>query len=371
MLSSKQNLDPSSGAEILARSIETNNVEQLRSILATGVDVDATNSNGTTALMRAASRGQLQMVRALVSYGADPNRVRHDKFSALALAAFFGHADVVKFLVENGANRNTATRWGTSPQMWASARTFRLVAQYLGNSPSERPTTATREDSRPGTRSANRDRPLPIPYRKTFTAQVAAEKALADNHTSNTVVEVEAHEPQPLPTPPIPEMTSSVPFSLRLALSISVLLLIAVSIGFVFTRNQRMPPTTIQPAAETARTTAVVENTVTEAPKSQIPAMAEASINSNHSDVTKAQVTSTPKHRLQRPHSDNVSNNQGSTPLSREPKVTTQVATGSSSASSPVKPALDQRIPKQAPMTTQLLNSVEGTQTKRKVIQWP
>ena len=115
----------------LWRVAETNDILALERILSTGVDVNACNEHGTTALMRAAYTGRLHMVKALIARGADPNAVRHDDFTPLTLAAFFGYSDIVRALVQAGAETTRVTRNGTSARMWASARTFAKVAEYL------------------------------------------------------------------------------------------------------------------------------------------------------------------------------------------------------------------------------------------------
>jgi hypothetical protein len=81
--------------------------------------------------MRAARAGHAEMVRALLECGADPNVARNDKFTALALAAFFGHTEIVRVLMEHGAKTEVVTRSGTSPRMWAAARTFKETACCL------------------------------------------------------------------------------------------------------------------------------------------------------------------------------------------------------------------------------------------------
>src|SRR5206468_3508796 len=111
---------------------ENGETRRLKEVLDTDTDIDAANSEGVTALMRAAAHGRTEMVEALIGRGADINATRADGFTALALAAFFGHAEVVRILVEHGADLSAATRFGTSADMWASARSFRHVAQYLG-----------------------------------------------------------------------------------------------------------------------------------------------------------------------------------------------------------------------------------------------
>ena len=115
----------------LWRVAEDGDTDALAGILSRGVDVDARNEHGMTALMRAAHNGHERMVRALLEHGADPNITRNDKFTALALAAFFGHTETVRILIENGAKTEIVTRSGTSPKMWATARTFTEAARCL------------------------------------------------------------------------------------------------------------------------------------------------------------------------------------------------------------------------------------------------
>src|ERR1043165_10024269 len=116
----------------LWRVAEDGDVEELAPLLRRVPDINACNEHGVTALMRAAQHGRVKMVRALLEHGADTNIKRNDKFTALALAAFFGHTAVVRVLMEHGADSKASTRNGTSPQMWASARTFNEVVDQLG-----------------------------------------------------------------------------------------------------------------------------------------------------------------------------------------------------------------------------------------------
>ncbi|HEU4870369.1 MAG TPA: ankyrin repeat domain-containing protein [Pyrinomonadaceae bacterium] len=121
----------------LWRVAESGDVNELAAILSRGVNVNARNEHGMTALMRAARHGNAAIVRELLEHGADPNIARNDKFTALALAAFFGHTETVRILIEYGAKTEIVTRSGTSPRMWATARTYSEVARCF-----ERPVTA-------------------------------------------------------------------------------------------------------------------------------------------------------------------------------------------------------------------------------------
>jgi hypothetical protein len=130
---------PDAATLALWRVAEHGEVDELIDVLPRVPDINACNEHGVTALMRAAQNGRVKMVRALLEHGADANIKRNDKFTALALAAFFGHTDVVRTLMEHGADLKASTRSGTSPQMWATARTFNEVVNQLEKPLAARP----------------------------------------------------------------------------------------------------------------------------------------------------------------------------------------------------------------------------------------
>lgn len=142
----------------LWRLAESGDTGALAGILSHGVDVNARNEHGMTALMRAAHYGHDRMVRALLEHGADPNITRNDKFTALALAAFFGHTETVRILIENGAKTEIVTRSGTSPKMWATARTFSEVARCF-EQPKRVPAAAVPAAAKPALV------PVPVPVK--------------------------------------------------------------------------------------------------------------------------------------------------------------------------------------------------------------
>jgi hypothetical protein len=113
----------------LWRAAESGDVNEVAAILSRGVNVNARNEHGMTALMRTARNGHAPVVRVLLDQGADPNIARNDKFTALALAAFFGHTETVRILIDHGAKTEVVTRSGTSPRLWATARTFTETAR--------------------------------------------------------------------------------------------------------------------------------------------------------------------------------------------------------------------------------------------------
>ena len=131
----KQRVSSNGATEELWCVADAGEVDKLARILERGADVNACNEHGMTALMRAANHGHVQMVRALLQHGADPNVTRSDKFTALALAAFFGHTETVRVLIEHGAKSEVVTRFGTSPRMWAAARTYDEAARCIEKPP--------------------------------------------------------------------------------------------------------------------------------------------------------------------------------------------------------------------------------------------
>lgn len=123
---------PNAATRELWRVAESGAIDDLAAVLPQA-DINARNEHGMTALMRAAYHGRVQMVRELLDHGADPNVTRNDNFTALSLAAFFGHAEIVDILMRHGANTDVATRFGTSPYIWAKARSYGDVARSLEN----------------------------------------------------------------------------------------------------------------------------------------------------------------------------------------------------------------------------------------------
>lgn len=112
-------------------AIDTGDPKQLEEVLATGPLINSTDIHGATPLLRAACYNRVEVIKTLIDRGANVNAVRVDGFTPLLIAAFFGHADVVRVLVESGADVTATTRFGTSAQMWATARGFHDISDYL------------------------------------------------------------------------------------------------------------------------------------------------------------------------------------------------------------------------------------------------
>lgn len=102
-----------------------------RSLLSTGVEVDAKDEGGSTALMFAALRGDAEMVQALLAAGADPNLKDANGETALLLGAGRG-VDIVRALLAAGADPNLEDGEGQTALLVAAetqAETVRLLIE--------------------------------------------------------------------------------------------------------------------------------------------------------------------------------------------------------------------------------------------------
>ena len=130
-------------------------LDQLQSILSSGVPIDSTDDDGCTALHMAASEGHHQVVTFLVNAGANRSLVDAQEFSTLHWATLSedletmslsltqqqgvdpkdvdsrtplswavaqGSPDVVRWLIAHGSNPNSADRDGWTPLHYAAAR---------------------------------------------------------------------------------------------------------------------------------------------------------------------------------------------------------------------------------------------------------
>jgi ankyrin repeat protein len=92
------------------------NVEQVRSAVDKGANVNVRGKGGWAPLLVAARNGHFDVVQYLVEHGADIEQSDNsrDKTPLLA-AAFKGHYDIVKYLVDKGAKVNVQAINGWTP----------------------------------------------------------------------------------------------------------------------------------------------------------------------------------------------------------------------------------------------------------------
>jgi glutaminase len=88
-------------------------------------------AEAVVALIWAASQGDLDEVRSLIATGVEPGTADYDGRTPLHLAAAEGHLEVVRYLLAAGAGPWPVDRWGGSPQSDAEASGHTEIADLL------------------------------------------------------------------------------------------------------------------------------------------------------------------------------------------------------------------------------------------------
>ena len=83
------------------------------------------------ALTWAASQGDLNEVRALIATGVEPGTADYDGRTPLHLAAAEGQLDVVRYLLAAGADPRPVDRWGGTPLSDAEGNGHTEIAALL------------------------------------------------------------------------------------------------------------------------------------------------------------------------------------------------------------------------------------------------
>jgi len=96
--------DASEYGKKLRESVNSGDVDQVRQILADGVNVDYADDDSMTPLQHAAYKGNLELCEMLLAHGADVNYSAHENgYTPLMFAALSGKKDVVRLLLEHDA----------------------------------------------------------------------------------------------------------------------------------------------------------------------------------------------------------------------------------------------------------------------------
>ena len=90
-----------------------------------------TQIEGVVALTWAASQGDLDEVRALIAAGVEPGTADYDGRTPLHLAAAEGQLDVVRYLLAAGVRPQPADRWGGTPLSDAEGNDHTHVAELI------------------------------------------------------------------------------------------------------------------------------------------------------------------------------------------------------------------------------------------------
>ena len=370
---------PNAATRELWRVAESGEIGELEDLLPRA-NINARNEHGMTALMRAANHGRVEMVRALLEHGADPNLMRNDNFTALSLAAFFGHTEIVEMLIGYGARTDVVTRYGTSPQMWAKARSFGDVAQCLQKRkeaavlPTPTPVLKPQDERQPD--------PEPEPER---VREVAPEPKFSPE--PKFAREVAASELEPsfavrtLSEPPeIWDLVHEAPrnfsagsaflarvgsITAGVVLGVAAFLVVAGGIGGVWYWK-------VRPAQPVARPATAPPPVVTNAaPVQSIPSeptVSAPAVTAPAEDPIDAPAISVPEPVVRR----NTTRRTGIKPQTTQIPVETATAP----PPQPVAPKPDSVTSsatekKSAPLSPQLISPPKAQQPKAKVIQWP
>lgn len=82
-------------------------------------------------LHQAIKNGNIDEAKSLIEKGANVNAMDKDGYTPLHLASINGHTEVVKYLFENGANVNAKNSNGNTPLHYASMNGYKEVVELL------------------------------------------------------------------------------------------------------------------------------------------------------------------------------------------------------------------------------------------------
>ncbi len=97
-----------------------NNAAAVAMLLEKGANVEAQNNRGETALYRAVVEGKEDAIRLLLARKANPNAKAHDGSTPLLAAVIYGRASALKALRESGGDIEVADAQGNTPLMIAA-----------------------------------------------------------------------------------------------------------------------------------------------------------------------------------------------------------------------------------------------------------
>ena len=101
---------------------EQGKLDELLTLIQSGVNVNTRDEYGYTALMWATISGHSACIHVLIEAGTDVNAHTNNGWTALILAAVYGHSACIHILIEAGAYVNAHTRIGTTALMEAACK---------------------------------------------------------------------------------------------------------------------------------------------------------------------------------------------------------------------------------------------------------
>ena len=121
----------------LHEAVVAGDLDRVRVLIASGVDVNTVDSDGTTALHWAAHHDDVESGQQLLAAGADPTRANQFGAQPIALASENGSAKFIQLLLDAGANPNAASPEGETILMTATrtggVAAVRLLLRHAAN----------------------------------------------------------------------------------------------------------------------------------------------------------------------------------------------------------------------------------------------
>jgi hypothetical protein len=115
----------------LHRAIISGDIEKVKSILSSGVDVNARNTINGTPLHTAVDKQRKEIVQLLLEKNADVNLVNNARQTPLHIAVNTGQKDIVELLVAKGADVNTLDGMGDNALSLAQKGGHTEIAEFL------------------------------------------------------------------------------------------------------------------------------------------------------------------------------------------------------------------------------------------------
>lgn len=117
--------------EKLLDAAKDGNLDQVKSLIEQGADIEAKTDNGSTPLHWAAASGHTDVANLLLEKGADIEAKDRGGWTPLHWAAANGQTDIANLLLEKGADIDAKTNDGKTPLHLAAYKGHTAVAEML------------------------------------------------------------------------------------------------------------------------------------------------------------------------------------------------------------------------------------------------
>ena len=142
-MSSQRDLD-----QALFDAAAEGRLEEIRSLLDRGANINAVDSDNNTPLHWASGNGHHQCIELLLDRGANIDAVDSDNNTPLHWASINGHHQCVELLLDRGANINAVTTDNYTPLHYASIKAQQQCIELLIDRGADKSIESVREDGR-------------------------------------------------------------------------------------------------------------------------------------------------------------------------------------------------------------------------------